>query len=127
MGGRHGQYRRLAINGGRDARRQSACCEGEVTGRRQAGAAAGHTPAWRARAVGTQRHSEWQRPRRPWRDAGGVMRARVHGQQRGQRRVVRWPARALKERATARAGSRQHRGEKERGSQHKKKESGKKF
>jgi hypothetical protein len=36
------------------------------------------------------------------------MRARVHSQQRGQRRVVRWPARAHKERATARAGSRQH-------------------
>jgi hypothetical protein len=54
------------------------------------------------------------------------MRARVHGQQRGQRWVVRWPARACKERATARTGSRQHRGEKERGSQCKKKESGKK-
>jgi hypothetical protein len=53
------------------------------------------------------------------------MRARVHSQQRGQRRVLRWPARARKERAIARAGSRQHRGEKERGSQRKKK-SGKK-
>jgi hypothetical protein len=33
------------------------------------------------------------------------MRARVHGQQQGQRRVMRWPARARKEQATARAGS----------------------
>jgi hypothetical protein len=38
-------------------------CEGEGTGRRRAGAAAGRTLAWR--------------------DAGGVMRARVHGHQRG--------------------------------------------
>jgi hypothetical protein len=52
---------------------------------------------------------------------------RVHSQQRGQQRVVRWPARAGKERATARAGSRQHRGEKERGSQCKKKSLGKKL
>jgi hypothetical protein len=36
---------------------------------------------------------------------------------------VRWPARARKERATARAGSRQHRGEKESGSQCQKKKS----
>jgi hypothetical protein len=57
------------------------------------------------------------------------MRARVHSQQRGQRRVVRWLARACKERAIARAGSRQHRGEKERGSQRwkKKKSLGKKL
>jgi hypothetical protein len=41
---------------------------------------------------------------------------------------VCWPARACKERATARAGSRQHRGEKERGSQRwKKKNLGKKL
>jgi hypothetical protein len=57
------------------------------------------------------------------------MRARVHSHQRGQRQVVRWPARVRKERATARAGSRQHRGEKERGSQRreKKKSLGKKL
>jgi hypothetical protein len=36
---------------------------------------------------------------------------------------VRWPARARKERATARADSRHHRGEKERGSQRKEKKS----
>jgi hypothetical protein len=54
------------------------------------------------------------------------MRARVPSQLRGQWWVVCWPARARKERATARAGSRQHRGEKERGSQHRKKKSGKK-
>jgi hypothetical protein len=51
----------------------------------------------------------------------------VHSQQRGQRRVMRWPARARKERATARAGSKQHMGEKEMGSQRRKKESGKKL
>jgi hypothetical protein len=39
---------------------------------------------------------------------------------------MRWLARACKDQATARAGSRQHRGEKERGSQRKKEESGKK-
>jgi hypothetical protein len=33
------------------------------------------------------------------------MRARVHSQQRGQRWVMRWPARARKERATARAAA----------------------
>jgi hypothetical protein len=93
----HGQYRNLAINGGRDARGQGAGCEGKGTGRRRAGAAAGCTPAWRARAASTQRHNEQQRPRRPWHDAVGVMRARVHSQQRGQRRVVRWPACARKE------------------------------
>jgi hypothetical protein len=85
------------------------------------GRSSGPHASWHARAAGTQRHSEWQRPRRPWGDVGGVMRACVHGQQQGQRRVVRWPARACKERATARAGSRQHWGEKERGSQRKKK------
>jgi hypothetical protein len=90
---------------GRDARGQGASCEGEGTGRRRTGTAAGHTPAWRAQAASTHWHSEQQRPRRPWRDAGGAMRARVHSQQRGQRRVMRWPARARKERATARAGS----------------------
>jgi hypothetical protein len=100
-----GQYRNLTINGCCDARGQDASCEDEGTGRRQAGVAAVRTPAWRARAASTQRHSEQQRPWRPWRDAGGVMRARVHSQQRGQRRVVRWPVRARKERATARAGS----------------------
>jgi hypothetical protein len=51
------------------------------------------------------------------------MRARGHSEQRGQRRVVRWPSRARKERAIARAGSRQHGGEKERGSQRRKKKS----
>jgi hypothetical protein len=51
------------------------------------------------------------------------MRARVHSQQWGQRRVVRWPAHARKERAIARADSRQHRGEKEGGSQRRKKKS----
>jgi hypothetical protein len=55
------------------------------------------------------------------------MRAHVHGQQRGQLRIVRWPTHAHKERAIARAGSRQHRGEKERGSQRKKKSLGKKL
>jgi hypothetical protein len=40
---------------------------------------------------------------------------------------MHWPARACKVRATAQAGSRQHRGEKERGSQRQKKESGKKL
>jgi hypothetical protein len=55
------------------------------------------------------------------------MRARVHSQQRGQRRVMRWPARARKVRAIARAGNRQHRGEKERGSQRQKKSLGKKL
>jgi hypothetical protein len=38
----------------------------------------------------------------------------------GQRRVMHWTARARKEWATAQAGSRQHKGEKERGSQRKK-------
>jgi hypothetical protein len=36
------------------------------------------------------------------------MQARVHSQQWGQQRVMHWPARARKERAKARAGSRQH-------------------
>jgi hypothetical protein len=77
--GGHEQYRSLAINGGQDARGQSASCEGEGTGRDR--------PA-QQRA------------------------ARRLGVHRQQWRVVRWPARACKERATARAGSRQHRREK---------------
>jgi hypothetical protein len=59
MGGsRAVQESHLAINGGRDARGQGASCEGEGTGQRWAGAAAGRTPAWRARAASTQQHSE---------------------------------------------------------------------
>jgi hypothetical protein len=76
----HAQHRNLAINGGRDVRGQGASCEGEGTGRRRTGAAAGRTPAWPARAASTQWHSEQQRPSR---DAGGPMRGCVHSQQRG--------------------------------------------
>jgi hypothetical protein len=96
--GDHGQYRSLAINGDRGARGQGASCEGEGTGQRRAGAAAGRTLAWC--------------------DVGGVMRARVDGQQRGN-------GGSCAEWATARAGSRQHRGEKERGSLRQKKSLGK--
>jgi hypothetical protein len=78
----HGQHRNLTINGGRDAPGQGASCEGEGTARRRTGAAAGRTPAWRARVASTQWRSEQQRP---WRDAGGAMQARVHSQQWGQR------------------------------------------
>jgi hypothetical protein len=78
----HRQHRNLSINGGRDVRGQHASCEGEGTRRRRTGAAADRTSAWRARAASTQWHSE---RRRPWRDTGGAMRARVHSQQWGQR------------------------------------------
>jgi hypothetical protein len=54
----HGQHRNLVINGGRDARGQGASYEGEGTGWRRTGAAAGRTPAWRARAASTQWHSD---------------------------------------------------------------------